>query len=286
MTSTRRPEWGDKYAEACERFGREYDTLRSYKAVAQDMQFGVRNPNLTWNHHRAVAPLPPAAQKKWLKKAEKEGLSVSELRKAIRDDQPDKELQRPMLGAQRRIEARIGQLLGKPEKGGRGHKGSAMPEGFDAQHLAVDFLICPPKWGSLMRYRIMPRTRDKLGNRGLVRLAFFRDLLLFPAAFSQFGEGYGIAQRVAKAFKPVAEEAKAKGKKKGGKTAGKGRPKNSSGKSLPKAIPPTRAWRNPRRNLPSRRKFQSRPRARGGTSCHRLRKCSCFIPPTRAWRNL
>jgi N6-adenosine-specific RNA methylase IME4 len=59
----------------------------------------------------------------------------------------DKELQRPMLGAQRRIEARIGQLLGEPEKGGRGNKGSAMPEGFDAQHLAADFRILSKSLG-------------------------------------------------------------------------------------------------------------------------------------------
>lgn len=45
-----------------------------------------------------------------------------------------------MLGAQRRVEARIGELLGEPEKGGRG-KPSAMPEGFDRQHLGADFRI-------------------------------------------------------------------------------------------------------------------------------------------------
>ena len=43
-------------------------------------------------------------------------LKAAALEKYLRD----KELQRPMLGAQRRIEARIGQLLGEPEKGGRG----------------------------------------------------------------------------------------------------------------------------------------------------------------------
>ena len=50
------------------------------------------------------------------------------------------ELQRPMLGAQRRIEARIGELLGNPLKGGRG-KLSGMPEGFDHKHLAADFRL-------------------------------------------------------------------------------------------------------------------------------------------------
>ena len=40
----------------------------------------------------------------------------------------DKELQRPMLGAQRRVEARIGQLLGEPK---RGKKLSAMTDNLD-----------------------------------------------------------------------------------------------------------------------------------------------------------
>ena len=87
MTSARRPEWGDKYTEACERFGREKQSLKNYKWVAGSVELSVRTDNLSWEHHKLVAPLTPAAQKKWLKKAEKEGWSVSELRKAIRDAQ-------------------------------------------------------------------------------------------------------------------------------------------------------------------------------------------------------
>lgn len=51
-----------------------------------------------------------------------------------------RELQRPMLGAQRRIEGRIGQLMGDPLIGGRG-KLSTMPESFDRQHLGADFRL-------------------------------------------------------------------------------------------------------------------------------------------------
>jgi len=46
-------------------------------------------------------------------------LRAAALEKYLRD----KELQRPMLGAQRRVEARIGQLLGTGTAGGRGKKG-------------------------------------------------------------------------------------------------------------------------------------------------------------------
>ena len=45
----------------------------------------------------------------------------------------DKKLQRPMLGAQRRIEARIGQLCDSSEKGGRGKT-----VGHDLQFISKD----------------------------------------------------------------------------------------------------------------------------------------------------
>jgi len=93
-----RPEWGDKYTEACEKFGREYSTLASYKNVATSVEFCVRTQNLSWEHHKIVAPFTKPQQKKWLKKAEKEGWSVSELRKAIRDERIVKEDNPPLEG--------------------------------------------------------------------------------------------------------------------------------------------------------------------------------------------
>ena len=50
-----------------------------------------------------------------------------------------RDLQRPMLGAQRRIEGRIGQLFGEPEKGGRG-KTSEHVQRFD-DHQKQDFRV-------------------------------------------------------------------------------------------------------------------------------------------------
>jgi N6-adenosine-specific RNA methylase IME4 len=50
------------------------------------------------------------------------------------------ELQRPMLGAQRRIEARIGQLLGKPLKG-KENELSVMTDNFPERMERVDFRI-------------------------------------------------------------------------------------------------------------------------------------------------
>lgn len=50
------------------------------------------------------------------------------------------ELQRPMAGAQRRVEGRIGQLLGKPLTRGQLNS-SGIPEEFDRQHLGADFRL-------------------------------------------------------------------------------------------------------------------------------------------------
>ena len=86
-----RPEWGDKYAEACERFGKEEATLKDYKTIANSVKLLVRTNNLSWAHHRAVAPFTPKDQKKWLKKAEKDGWSVGELKRKIRQEQKDRD---------------------------------------------------------------------------------------------------------------------------------------------------------------------------------------------------
>lgn len=90
-----KPEWGDKYAEACERFGREEQTLKNYKWVASEVQLSVRTDNLSWEHHKLVAPFTTSKQKRLLRKAEKEGWSVAELRKEIRTSLPTEDIPLP-----------------------------------------------------------------------------------------------------------------------------------------------------------------------------------------------
>ena len=54
--------------------GVEYETLRKYAMVAQQVPIGIRIPNLSWTHHRAISALAPADQRRWLRKAHpKEG---------------------------------------------------------------------------------------------------------------------------------------------------------------------------------------------------------------------
>lgn len=75
--------WGEKYQDAINRSGLDYQTLRDFAYVAGRIELSLRNDNLDFNHHRVVAKLPSGDQKEWLKAAEKHGLSVRRLRKSI-----------------------------------------------------------------------------------------------------------------------------------------------------------------------------------------------------------
>ena len=76
--------WGEKYDRAIEATGLAYQTVANCKWVAQSVDFSRRREKLTWRHHAEVAKLEPEGQAKWLEKAETEGWTVAELRKAMR----------------------------------------------------------------------------------------------------------------------------------------------------------------------------------------------------------
>ncbi len=65
------------------------------------------------------------AEEQWLKQAA-----------ALETYMRGKEMQRPMMGASRRIEGRIGQLLGKPERLGRGKKSPHHDEDFHDEQIS------------------------------------------------------------------------------------------------------------------------------------------------------
>lgn len=58
-------------------------TLSDWAAVADRVKMPLRNGNLSWSHHRAVAYLEPEEQREWLDEAEREHLDVRELRRRI-----------------------------------------------------------------------------------------------------------------------------------------------------------------------------------------------------------
>lgn len=80
--------YGEKYAQAIQvATGLEYQALANHAWVAGKVEPSTRVETLSWSHHRLVAPLEPAEQAAWLNRAETEGLTYRELRKAIQTEQ-------------------------------------------------------------------------------------------------------------------------------------------------------------------------------------------------------
>lgn len=81
--------YGDMYTQALEATDYEYGTLANFAWTAKHIEFSLRSENLTFSHHKEVAPLMPDEQEYWLKLAEKgdgeKRWSVATLRAAIRD---------------------------------------------------------------------------------------------------------------------------------------------------------------------------------------------------------
>lgn len=72
-------------------------TLYQAKWVAEKVPISRRLETLSFGHHDAIASLPAREQKRWLSKAEKQGLSVSALRKATADFRASEEIkERPL----------------------------------------------------------------------------------------------------------------------------------------------------------------------------------------------
>ena len=78
-------QWG-MYDDVAEQTGIDKETLRDYKKVSENIESGVRTPNLTFSHHKKVAYLEPEKQKEFLQKAVDDSLSVRELAQEIKAD--------------------------------------------------------------------------------------------------------------------------------------------------------------------------------------------------------
>lgn len=79
--------YGEMYTQAIEETELDYGTLRNIKWIASSVGLSLRNDNLSFNHHKEVAPLPPETQVLFLNKAVNENLSVRELRDEVRSAQ-------------------------------------------------------------------------------------------------------------------------------------------------------------------------------------------------------
>ena len=76
--------WGEKYSQAVEETNSSYQTLANIVWVTESIDISHRRENLSFGHHAEVASLDPKEQDKLLRIAEKEKLSVQELRQEVK----------------------------------------------------------------------------------------------------------------------------------------------------------------------------------------------------------
>ena len=77
--------YGEKGYQALELIGVSPAGMMEYVRVAQKVPRPTRRKDLSWSHHRAVAPLPPSEQKTWLRDASEARWSHAELRDRLRN---------------------------------------------------------------------------------------------------------------------------------------------------------------------------------------------------------
>jgi hypothetical protein len=75
--------YGERYAQAIECTGKEYQSLANYAWVSKAVPGEVRVAGLSWTHHRLVARLEPSEQSFLLQKAKAEQWTVSALQEVV-----------------------------------------------------------------------------------------------------------------------------------------------------------------------------------------------------------
>lgn len=80
--------YADRYRQAIEVVGLNYQTLRNYAWVARRFPVSRRRDTLTLYHHMEVARLPADEQDRWLSRAADQGWSVRQLRRQVKEDEP------------------------------------------------------------------------------------------------------------------------------------------------------------------------------------------------------
>lgn len=75
--------WGKTYEAVAEQYGYKTKTLYEYAYVAANVDFSIRNGELSFGHHQKVAAMEPAQQVAWLAAAVEHGWTVRQLAAAI-----------------------------------------------------------------------------------------------------------------------------------------------------------------------------------------------------------
>lgn len=78
--------WGEMYSQAMEDTGLEYDTLRKFRNITKNLDFGIRMPNLSFKVNSAVArdDLTRDEKRMFLESAAEKDLTYDELKKEIK----------------------------------------------------------------------------------------------------------------------------------------------------------------------------------------------------------
>ena len=76
--------YGEKYSRAGRITGYDAQTLMNMVYVASRYEFSRRRENLSWSHHAELASLDAPAQEEFLDRAERDRLSVRDLRELVR----------------------------------------------------------------------------------------------------------------------------------------------------------------------------------------------------------
>jgi hypothetical protein len=80
--------YDQRYREAAQVTGYDEQTLMNFAYVASRYDVSRRRETLSWSHHAELAPLDPPTQDLWLDHATLRGLSIRQLRAAVRQAQP------------------------------------------------------------------------------------------------------------------------------------------------------------------------------------------------------
>lgn len=75
--------FGEEYAQAVEGLGLSPGTLVNYSYTCRQVARSRRRPELSFAHHRVVAPLSPEGQRAWLGKAADNTWTRSQLAEAV-----------------------------------------------------------------------------------------------------------------------------------------------------------------------------------------------------------
>jgi hypothetical protein len=76
--------YGEKYSQAMDSTGHSYQALANYCWVSKSVPIEVRQPGLSWTHHRIVAKLPPDEQESMLTASVHNEWTIDQLAEVIR----------------------------------------------------------------------------------------------------------------------------------------------------------------------------------------------------------